>query len=339
MYSPPSPLTVVVLTPSGRGAVASLLLYGSQALEVFLKHFSKRIKADENEHYFGSFEIVSLNRREQVVVHCPSSDEVEIHCHGGEVIVEEITKVFIQDGATLLSWQDFFCGGNTQKETALSMLPFAATERTAQILLDQYNGALEQELSSIETIQDENEKLPFLKRLQENGLWKEHLTQPFRVVLAGASNAGKSSMLNAIVGFQRSIVHQSAGTTRDVVSVQTAIDGFPFEFCDTAGFREAAHELEQQGIRRSEKMLAEADLILWVIDATLDEAEQLFPPKSYQEKTLVCFNKTDIATKRFGEDILAVSAKNGEGIDRLLQTIRCRLIPRLPLPFEGVPLG
>ena len=92
------------------------------------------------------------------------------------------------------------------------------------------------------------------------------------MVVAGAPNVGKSSLVNALAGFQRSVVSEIAGTTRDVVSVQLAFDGWPVELTDTAGLREA-EGLEAEGVARANRALAEADLVLWVwIGATRTRA-------------------------------------------------------------------
>ncbi|MDR0336985.1 MAG: 50S ribosome-binding GTPase [Planctomycetaceae bacterium] len=265
------------------------------------------------------------------------------------MVVSAIESTLIQDGACSVSWQEFFCPNETQRELALRFLPFAPTERTAQILLDQYNGALDREYTEIETLKDEFIKQKRFDRLNENAKVGKHLVNPFRVVLAGASNAGKSSLFNAILGFQRSIVNVIAGTTRDVVSYQTALDGFPVTFYDTAGFRETQHELEQQGIERSRQSMNDADLLVWVIDLTVPENEQPNLPatENITENILFCFNKIDLidsitlATwekQTVAKNKLIVSATTGQGLETLLEHIIRRLIPNPPKPLEAVPL-
>ena len=94
------------------------------------------------------------------------------------------------------------------------------------------------------------------------------LTAPWRVVVAGPPNVGKSSLVNALAGYQRSIVAPTPGTTRDVVTTRLAIDGWPVELADTAGVREATDALETQGVRLAREATAAADLCLWVLDAS-----------------------------------------------------------------------
>jgi tRNA modification GTPase len=315
-----------------------MLLYGSGALELLARHWTGRELCVTDQPLFGRFLLESIGQYEEIVVHVANLYEIEIHSHGGEIIVSAIESALVQDGAISVSWQDFFCSGKTQQELALRLLPFAPTERTAQILLDQYNGAWNRERAETEKLENETKKQQRLNRWRENAELGKHLVQPFRVVLAGASNAGKSSLLNAILGFRRSLVNATAGTTRDIVSYQTALDGFPVTFYDTAGFRETKNELEQQGIERSLQSITDADLLVWVVDLTVREPE---PPPAIIENILFCFNKIDLidpAKQIVSENEMKVSAKTGQGIETLLERIIRRLVPNPPKPLEVVPL-
>jgi tRNA modification GTPase len=159
-------------------------------------------------------------------------------------------------------------------------------------------------------------------------------------VLAGASNAGKSSLLNAILGFQRSLVHSLPGTTRDVVSGQTALDGFPVTFFDTAGFRETGDDLELQGINRSLQSMSDADLIVWVIDIT-QRAASVAEHNLLTENVLICYNKIDLAgisSTEYRLNGVVVSALTGEGIETLLAEVLHRLVPSPPFLGEAVPM-
>ena len=96
-----------------------------------------------------------------------------------------------------------------------------------------------------------------------------HLTRPWSVVLAGRTNVGKSSLMNALAGYGRAIVHHAPGTTRDAVALATAIDGWPVELCDTAGLRAADDAVERAGIERARQRLAQADLVVLVADRSV----------------------------------------------------------------------
>jgi len=359
-------LTIIRLTPPGRGAVASFLLCGEHASETLLQYWQGR-KPTREHPTWGRLQLLANGDCEEAVVHCTEGG-IEIHVHGGEQIASAIETLFVQSGAVLKTWQDHFTAGTSQRDLALRLLPYAPTERTAQILLDQFHGAYEREIAAIEQLSCESERLRRLVRLQELASLGKHLVEPFRVVLAGASNAGKSSLLNAILGFQRSLVYDAPGTTRDVVSGQTALDGFPVTFFDTAGFRTTDDELELQGIDRSLGSMADADLVVWVIDSTIAESQQ--PPCPTSDNVLICWNKIDLASETAAEKVgsrspngcvggsrqeremppssaeyralptggLPVSALTGEGIERLLGEVIRRLVPSPPKPQEAVAL-
>ncbi|MGL4593803.1 MAG: GTPase [Thermoguttaceae bacterium] len=311
---------------------------------------------------FGRLQLSHLPKiEEEVVLFVRSTNEVEIHCHGGEAVISAIEKLFSNEGGQVISWTDHFCSGNSQKEIARKMLAEAQTERVAQILIDQYNGALEMEQKRINTLQNSAEKTSAQNQLQKNARLARHLITPFQVVIAGSVNVGKSSLLNSIAGFQRTIVHSMPGTTRDVVSFITALNGFPFQFLDTAGFRETENIIEQQGISRTEKTLQEADLILWIFDAT-KPAWKRPNLQIGQTPQLICWNKIDqldsdqldairanhIIETDFNFSLsfvpesmtepLFVSALQNQGIDELLVKIFSTLVPDPPKPFEAVPL-
>ena len=333
------PLTIIRLTPSGRGAVASFLLCGEGAIDVFRLYWQGKKNLDNLPRY-GRLQLNDAGDCEEAVACQTAEGAIEIHVHGGEQIALAIETLFERHGATRKTWQEHFTNGASQQDFALRMLPFAPTERTAQILLDQYNGAFDREMSAIERLSDPEEKLQRLLRLQERSQLGTHLIEPFRVVLAGASNAGKSSLLNAILGFQRSIVHSLPGTTRDVVSGQTALDGFPVTFLDTAGFRETDNGLELQGMDRSLRSLANADLVVWVIDLTVEESQCPVPdlPEGLRPP-LLCYNKIDLVGIPAHSVGTPVSALTGEGIETLLDEVIRRLVPYPPKPGEAVPIG
>ena len=314
-----SMLHTIRLTPSGRGAVAVLRFVGPKALEVFARRFRSSAPLVEGRPVFGRF-LFSRYSGEEIVVHVIDSNAVEICSHGGEAVVAAIERSLIEDGATPISWQDFFHSGDSQRDRASRLLPFAKTERTAQILLDQI-------------------VLDLAEPPLGNELLGKHLVEPFRVALAGGTNVGKSSLLNAILGFGRSIVHHAPGTTRDVVSVETAIDGFPVLFCDTAGLRDASCDLEWQGIERSLHLLEEADLIVWMIDRSCSLTEQ--PPIPERDDILIVYNKCDLPERiehRISERYFPLSAKMGEGLEEFLRRILDRLVPQPLEALTPVPI-
>ena len=145
----------------------------------------------------------------------------------------------------------------------------ARTERCAAILLDQHQGrsagrwTKSGRRSAGGDASSARGQIDALLARAELG---RHLTRPWSVVLAGRVNVGKSSLLNALAGHGRAIVHHAPGTTRDAVTVTTAIDGWPVELCDTAGLRSPGDAIERAGIELARERLARADLVVLVAD-------------------------------------------------------------------------
>ena len=148
----------------------------------------------------------------------------------------------------------------------------------------------------------------------------ERLREGLRVVIAGPPNVGKSSLLNALAKRDAAIVSEEAGTTRDVIEVHLDLAGLPVILADTAGIRDAAGALETEGIRRALARVEDADLVLWVIDATNPVFD---PPRSFQGTRVVrTVNKADLRPKVACEyqttpDVV-LSAKTGQGLDDLV---------------------
>jgi tRNA modification GTPase len=157
--------------------------------------------------------------------------------------------------------------------------------------------------------------------LAEVGLG-ERLRQGFEVALVGAPNAGKSSLLNALARREVAIVHETAGTTRDVVEVRLDLAGFPVTLLDTAGLREAAEDpVEREGVRRALERAAAADLVIALFDGDMLPTVDSTTLDLVDERTLPVFSKADrlrgTAPRLAGSSPLLVSAKTGDGLDAL----------------------
>lgn len=144
-----------------------------------------------------------------------------------------------------------------------------------------------------------------------SALWREGA----KVVLAGETNAGKSSLFNLLTKEERAIVSPVRGTTRDYLEADTMIHGIPVRLYDTAGLRESSDEIEMEGIRRSERLIREADLVLYLVAP--GDSEEV----SWDTPTITVRTKSDLSR---GEG-LSVSVKSGEGLDELLDEIKRRL--------------
>ena len=335
---------VTVLTPPGTGAIATIALVGPRAWEVVRAKFSRELPdvPEVGRTWFGTL-------GDEVIV-AAKADGVEVHCHGGPRVVRWLVEQFVAAGCEEVvgstpppnplpeaergSPMVFLPsplrggagGGVVSDPRALDPLTRASTLRTANILLDQLHGAFAREVAAL----GDASRLTKLKQFAPLG---RHLVSPWKVVIAGPPNVGKSSLVNALAGFQRSVVAPVAGTTRDAVTVQVAFDGWPVELTDTAGIRHAADALEAQGVERARRVLAEADLVVWVLDATSPDPEW---PES--GSPLLVVNKSDRpAAWEPPPDVLRVSAATGDGVPELARRIAAVLVPVAPSPGDAVP--
>ncbi len=219
--------------------------------------------------------------------------------------------------------------------------PKPAPHATAAVLLDQYRGALRRAIEQIESSLQAGAKdtaRQQVEALLAHAATGLHLIRPWQVVVAGPPNVGKSSLINAIAGYQRAIVHRTPGTTRDIVGVQTAMDGWPVEISDTAGLRETGEKIEQTGIELARQKILAADQIVLVFDKSL--------PWSAQDQTLVESYPTALRVHNKSDLPLApgrrppgmeVSSMHSAGIDALCHEIAGRLVPQPPPPGAAVP--
>jgi tRNA modification GTPase len=306
---------VTLLTPPTTGAIAVLRLRGAGAWaklqSLFRRPGGTLLPAEPVLHRFwygtlGEGDGVG----DEVILAVKQLDpaEYEVHCHGGQQVVRWLIQ-------QLDAQQVPFFASNR----AMELLSFAPTQRTANILLEQATG-------NTRASQDAERN----RALAKLG---EHLVKPWNVALAGPPNVGKSSLMNALAGFQRSVVAPVAGTTRDVVSFTTAFDGWPVTLSDTAGLRDSSDELEEAGIARANKAMDSADLVLWLEDPT----ELEVPPPATLPNVLRVANKFDLAKTSWATDI-AVSATTKQNLPELMALIVNRLVTVVPEPGETVPL-
>ena len=341
--SAPSPCVAVVTAPS-RGAIAVVRAWGEGALELVDAAFRPArgeglVRSSPGRLRVGR---IGSGLGDEVVAVVVGGDppEVEVQCHGGPAPVALVVEALTAGGARLRrprSWARHSAGSILRAEAALA-LARAPTFRAAEVLLDQAEGALDDELRRAMRAEP-SEAVAILGELLGRARVGVRLVEGWRVVLAGRPNVGKSRLLNALAGYERAIVDPTPGTTRDVVTVPAALDGWPVELADTAGLRESADPIEARGVALARLRQREADLVVVVLDRSeplndLDRAVMAEHPGAQ-----VVANKSDLPAAWDGARLGAftVSAERGDGVEMLVGTIAARLVPEAPPPGSGVP--
>ena len=286
-----------------------------------------------------------ISTEEDLVVFRRGDEHFEIHCHGGSTAAAAIIHSLQDKGCTEVApdvfLQVFVSAWETSSQSALANAP---TIRTAEILLRQ-SKLLPAAISKIREWMKSGDQVQALAEIESMLKWAEfgiHLTAPRSIVLCGQPNVGKSSLINAIVGFQRAIVHHAPGTTRDVVSQSTAIDGWPVILKDTAGIRESSDAIEAQGIEKARAEIEAANLKVCVFDGTTSWSDSDQELTESIQPDLIVFNKTDLQSANVAPSRpagLETSATTGQGMDELISQVGDLLVPELPPMDQAIPVS
>jgi tRNA modification GTPase len=347
------PTRVAILTPPGGAAIATVALVGPAAWTVARKLFtpaSGRPLPESPTLGAAWFGRIGEGTADEVVVTIPAVVplRVEVHCHGGRQVVSWLVELFRREGCVEVPWQELLPALMPEGDPrAWELLPQARTARTAAILLDQCHGACRRALDAIGTALERDDRATAEQGLADLVQFTSigrHLIDPWRVAVVGAPNAGKSSLVNALAGYQRSVVASVPGTTRDVVTVTVAFDGWLVELSDTAGLRQAPDDLEREGVARAQQTLAASDLCLWLLDTTTQPIGPTLrlvdEVGASREKILFVLNKIDLPPTWDPRDLphaVGVSATTGQGIEELIHRMLARLVPVVPPPGAAVP--
>jgi tRNA modification GTPase len=299
-------------------------------------------------------------------------DTVEVSCHGGILPAKLVLDTLLENGARLAEPGEFtrraFLNGRIDlaQAEAVADLIHSRTELALAAANEQLAGKLSQRINQLrdEMMQtlahveahidfpDEDitpdTKEQLLKRLEHGLAFMDELLRTanegqilrrgIRAAIVGRPNAGKSSLLNQLLGHDRAIVSPIPGTTRDTIEETANIRGLPVVFIDTAGLREARDEIELEGVRRSRESLARAEFILHVLDASepLTSADEKYFAEFAGKKRILVVNKVDLPRKlklplnfnvtghgsRVKSPIVDVSCLSGQGIEALKDSIK-----------------
>ena len=341
-------LISAIATASGAAGIAVVRMSGEGALETAKKMFSRRGEFQPNVMYPGVIDAGAFRDYGMCVYFraprsCTGEDVVELHCHGGTEIARGVLRRTLQLGARMAERGEFtrraYLNGKLSLSAAEGLGEMISASSEAQVragyllysekltrLGTQLQAQLTECLAQVDADLDYPEedldadaREAIETRLSHVGQSLSALLAQYsagrkiksgvRVALVGAPNAGKSSLLNALLGYDRAIVSDVPGTTRDLNEGVLEICGVNFLLTDTAGLRESADKVEQEGVRRAKDAIRGADVIVWLRD------EAPAPDFPAGTPVITVGAKSDLA-RRGGCDVL-VSSVTGEGLDDL----------------------
>ena len=293
-------------------------------------------------------------------------DTVEIDCHGGVYAMKRVLETVLKNGAQVAEPGEFtkraFLNGRldlSQAEAVMDVIQ-AKSEVALKSSVEQLKGSvlravkeirgkLLHHIAYIETVLDDPEHFDLdgypqellevaeaqkkkVQKLLKSADDGKMIQEGIRTVILGKPNAGKSSLLNFLVGEDRAIVTEIAGTTRDTLEEYISLHGISLRIIDTAGIRETEDVVEKIGVEKARQMAEKADLILYVVDSSqpLDENDQEIMELLRGRKSIVIYNKTDLASavdmgslrEKTGSQVIPVSVVEETGIEDLEKSIR-----------------
>ena len=327
---------VGIATAPGIGGIGIIRMSGEKTFEILDKIFIPKTKQDISEikGYSIKYGNVVENNKiiDEVLVSyfkAPKSytteNMCEINAHGGNIVVKKILELCLANGAEMAGPGEFtkraFLNGRIDLAQAESVIDVinAKSEREAKSGIKQLEGFLSAEINQIQ--QDILDVLV-----------NSEVTAGIKTAIIGKPNAGKSSLLNAILKEDRAIVTDIAGTTRDTIEEYVTINGIALKLIDTAGIREAKDSVEKIGVQKSIEEANDADLIIAIFDSSkeLDDEDYEILKLIKNKKSIILLNKNDLKNvidennekiKNASENILKVSALNKTGLEELYNKI------------------
>lgn len=364
-----------ISTPIGVGGISIIRLSGKDSLNIVNKILQEPISIPEPRKMLLK-NIQANNIQDQAMVvyfKAPFSftgeDVVEIQCHGGVFLTNEILKSLLSNGAALAESGEFtkraFLNGKISLDKAEGIIDMINAESSEQLKagFELLNGNLTKKINEMQnvltdilaetnvcidypehdieytTIQKFIEKtnnlrneINTIKNTSDTGMI---IKNGINIAILGSPNVGKSSLMNSLLGYNRAIVTNVAGTTRDTLIESYVYNGIKVNLIDTAGIRESDNEVEKIGIELSKEKLKTADLILFVLDSTRKiTQEEINLYNSIKNKKIIVINKVDSMSKNFDINVLQddkttktqTSTINNKNIDTLKQAIYDEII-------------
>ncbi|MDQ7044225.1 MAG: tRNA uridine-5-carboxymethylaminomethyl(34) synthesis GTPase MnmE [Sulfurimonas sp.] len=332
-----------IATANGIASIAIIRISGDDALDIAKKLTQKKEIQPRYATLSTIFDSSGTLIDEAIVIYFKAPHSftaehvVEIQCHGGFIVAQSILKATLNAGARLatpgeFSKRAFFNGRIDLSEAeAIAQLIEAKSEDAAKILAAQMKGSLKHFIEDVRdeiihilafsevTIDYAEEDLPpdlveqikskldelyiLLNKTLKASKSREGLMQGFRVAIIGKPNVGKSSLLNALLNFNRAIVSDIAGTTRDTIEEQVKIGTHLIRMVDTAGIREADNEIEKIGIERSLEAVEQSDIVVALFDNSREADDEdknivkLLKSVENSKQTIIVKNKKDLEEK------------------------------------------
>ena len=293
-------------------------------------------------------------------------DTVEIDCHGGVFAMKRVLETVLKNGAEIAGPGEFtkraFLNGRmdlSQAEAVMDVIQ-AKNEYALRSSIDQLKGSVQKaicdirekiiyHIAYIESALDDPEHISLegypqellevvdkeqleIKKLLKSSYDGKMIQEGIQTVILGKPNAGKSSLLNLLLGENRAIVTDIAGTTRDILEEYITLHGITLKIVDTAGIRETEDIVEKIGVDRAREMAQKADLILYVVDSSvpLDSNDEEIMSMLNGKKAIILYNKTDLKAaieidrlrEKAGHPVIPISAKEETGITELEEKIK-----------------
>jgi tRNA modification GTPase len=345
---------VAIATAPGEGGIGIVRLSGADAEKLLREYFcavGRVANLASHRLYYGHFRNAGgelIDEVMAVIMRGPRSytkeDVVEVHCHGGSVVLRRIVDLFVDTGARLARPGEFtlraFLNGRidlTRAEAVIDVIR-SRSEAACRVALGQMEGRLSRQiyqfrdnisdlLAEVEAgIDFPEEELPLADRQRliasSNAIEDQMaiLLQSFEsgrllrdglaILIFGKPNVGKSSLMNTLLGEARTIVSDIPGTTRDTVEESLLLKGLPLRLIDTAGVRETVDPVEIQGVQRAQAKVTGVDLVLLVVDGSqqLDEDDRKALQVCDPERTLLVLNKQDLGSCSLPDDFVDLPA-------------------------------